>query len=403
MNLVVTHEKRFEKDENGRIYTDNENSTGYFFFKRYLDVFDSVTVVGRAKKTVISEKFPVTGPGVNFIEVPYFWGPMDYIRKSRSIKKAIRSICAEAKNHSAFIARCPSIFGGLLIRELIKIKFPYAMEVVSDPYEVFSPGSIQHPLRPFLRIKSPIDLRRYCSNASAVSYVTKSTLQKRYPASKDAFTTYYSSIRMDNSYLVDQPRDYDDTIKPIKLVTVCTLEQLYKGTDTLIDAFEVCLQMGVDSHLTIVGDGKFRKNLEERVALKEIGRKVTFLGRLPSGDAVKEQLDKADLFVLPSKGEGLPRAMIEAMARGLPCLGTNASGIPELLPPDAMVPVGDAKGLAKKIAELYFNPARMKTMSVRNLETAKEYADEKLTYRRNEIYNYIKRKTEQIIQYNNRK
>jgi glycosyltransferase involved in cell wall biosynthesis len=398
MNLVVTHEKRFQVGEDGNIYTDNENSTGYFFFKRYLEVFDSVTLLGRAQKGVTSATAPVTGPGVTFVSLPYFWGPMQYLRNAWAIKKAIRLICSEQKRHSAFIARCPSIFGGLLVRELIRINFPYALEIVSDPFDVFSPGSIKHPLRPFLRVIAPLHLKRYCSKASAVSYVTQSAIQQRYPASVNAFTTHFSSIRMDSSYLTDRPRIFGGTVKPLKIVTVCTLEQLYKGTDTLIEAVDIALRMGADVHLNIVGDGKFRPLLEELVCSKGIKEKVNFLGRLAAGDAVKEQYDRADLFVLPSKGEGLPRAMIEAMARGLPCLGTAASGIPELLPPEDMVPVGDVEGLAKKIAELSLNPSRMNIMSARNLEKSKEYQDVIINERRNEFYSYIKNETEMFIE-----
>lgn len=401
MNLVVTHEKRFQIDEGGNVYTDNENSTGYFFFKRYLDVFDSVTIIGRAQCGVTTATAPVTGPGITFISLPFFWGAMQYALKSFAIKRDIRAICSDRKNNSAFIARCPSIFGGLLAKELIRAKFPYAMEVVSDPFEVFSRGSIKHPLRPILKIISPISLKKYCLNASAVSYVTQNTLQKRYPASDDAFVTHYSSIRMDQSYIIESPKIYENKIKPIKLITVCTLEQLYKGTDTLIDALVACVGMGVDACLTIVGDGKFRQYLEEKVSLNKIGDKVRFLGRLPSGETVKSQLDKADLFVLPSRGEGLPRAMIEAMARGLPCLGTAASGIPELLLSEDMVSVDDSIGLAKKIASLYYNPERMNEMSRRNLDKAKEYQDVKLKNRRNELYKYIKQISEAKISSNN--
>jgi glycosyltransferase involved in cell wall biosynthesis len=203
---------------------------------------------------------------------------------------------------------------------------------------------------------------------------------------------------MDSSYLTDRPRIFGGTVKPLKIVTVCTLEQLYKGTDTLIEAVDIALRMGADVHLNIVGDGKFRPLLEELVCSKGIKEKVNFLGRLAAGDAVKEQYDRADLFVLPSKGEGLPRAMIEAMARGLPCLGTAASGIPELLPPEDMVPVGDVEGLAKKIAELSLNPSRMNIMSARNLEKSKEYQDVIINERRNEFYSYIKNETEMFIE-----
>ena len=67
------------------------------------------------------------------------------------------------------------------------------------------------------------------------------------------------------------------------------------------------------------------------------------------GHGVTEQLDAADVFVLPSRQEGLPRAMIEAMARSLPCVGSDVGGISELIP-DWVVPPNDPQALALKFS-----------------------------------------------------
>ena len=106
------------------------------------------------------------------------------------------------------------------------------------------------------------------------------------------------------------------------------------------------------------------------------------------------QLDLADLFVLPSYQEGLPRAMVEAMARSLPCIGSTVGGIPELLQPEDMVPPGDAVALANKIREVVTDRDRMARMSARNLEKAKDYRNEVLQERRNEFYRYVREQTE---------
>ena len=106
------------------------------------------------------------------------------------------------------------------------------------------------------------------------------------------------------------------------------------------------------------------------------------------------QLERADLFVLPSHQEGLPRAMVEAMARALPCIGSTVGGIPELLPPEDMVPPGNVTALATKIRQVITDPDRMAQMSARNLQIATEYRDEILQKQRIEFYRYVREITE---------
>src|SRR5205809_1714074 len=119
--------------------------------------------------------------------------------------------------------------------------------------------------------------------------------------------------------------------------------------------------------MVIVGSGGYQAQLEARAAALGIGTRVQFRGQLAAAEAVRAELDRADLFVLPSRQEGLPRAMIEAMARGLPCIGSTVGGIPELLAAEDMVPPNDASALARKIREVLADPSRLARMSVRNL------------------------------------
>ena len=126
---------------------------------------------------------------------------------------------------------------------------------------------------------------------------------------------------------------------------------------------------------------------------------MRFLGQLSAGEAVRALLDAADLFLLPSRTEGLPRAMIEAMARALPCIGSTVGGIPELLAPEDMVPPGDAGALARKIREVVTDPERMCLMSARNLEVAREYRDDLLRERRTAFYRHVRTQTEQWLQH----
>ena len=115
---------------------------------------------------------------------------------------------------------------------------------------------------------------------------------------------------------------------PLRLLCVARLER-YKGIDVLLRAAAAARAAGVDFELRLAGDGSERSSLV-RLA-QELGlTDVTFLGALPP-EAVAAALQSADLMVLPSRGEGLPVSVVEAMAGGRPVLATRAGGTSEVV------------------------------------------------------------------------
>jgi len=268
---------------------------------------------------------------------------------------------------SAFVLRVPGNIGTLVWRQLAREGRPYGLEVVGDPFDVYSPGAEAHPLRPLFRIWFAENLRRQCRGAAAVSYVTAGALQRRYPAAAGAPTTHYSSVELTAADFAVAPADPVGADRPLELVTVGSLDQMYKGIDVLIDAMRRCVDRGCDLRLTVVGDGRHRDELERLSRDLGLGSRIAFAGHLDGPQRVRERLDRADLFVLASRQEGLPRAMIEAMARGLPCLGTRVGGIPELLPVSDTVPPGDPRALADAIADMTGDRERMRRAAARNL------------------------------------
>jgi len=165
---------------------------------------------------------------------------------------------------------------------------------------------------------------------------------------------------------------------------------MYKAPDVLIRAVGECVAKGLDLRLQIVGDGMYRRALERLCCDLGLADRVRFPGQLPAGERVRAQLDRSDLFVLPSWTEGLPRAMVEAMARALPCIGSDVGGIPELLAEEDLVPPGNVEALARKIQEVLSSPRRMAEMSARNLAKAREYRDEVLAERRREFFDRVR-------------
>lgn len=398
MKLIVTTEAHFQKNANGEIFSDT-GCSGYSFWQRYLDVFESVEVVARVSpiKGQVSSK--VEGPGVTVFSLPGYVGPAQYLSNLPKLRKRIKRICL---SKTAFLLRVPSAIGNLVSNDLnSKLKI-YGLEVVGDPFDVFAQGANANPLRPIFKWWFPWQLRKQCAKACAISYVTREALQQRYPAISGVFNTYYSSIQLKKEAIIKELRQWN-SIKEFTIIFVGGLGHLYKAPDVLIKAVVLCINDGLDLELVIVGDGKHRNELQEQVNKKGLKEKIHFLGQLPSGQAVYNQLDKADLFVLPSRQEGLPRAMIEAMARALPCIGTTVGGIPELLNAEDMVPPGNPVALANKIKEVVTDKERMIKMSKINLERSKQYTENILQKRRILFYQYLKKKTEEENSLKNRR
>ncbi|KOR31355.1 hypothetical protein TI04_01255 [Achromatium sp. WMS2] len=388
MKLSVVLEKRFWQTPDGGLWTDG--AFPHSFWRRYLTVFNELQIVARVKSVEqhsVNNLKRSDGDGVTVLPLPYYIGPLEYLQKYSQLKNQLSQIDPT----SAVIFRVPSQIASIVIPKLVAQKRPYALEVVGDPYDVFSPGAVLHPLRRFFRYWFIKQLRYQVKHAHAVSYVTETALQNRYPVTSKTFTTHYSSIELPEHAFATTPRLYSDQASyPMKMITVASLEQPYKAIDVLLDAMQQCVKIGKKLTLTIIGDGKYHQFLQETAYKFEIDAYVHFMGQLSDSNEVRKQLDQADLFVLPSRMEGLPRAMIEAMARGLPCIGSTIGGIPELLPLEDMVPPNNSVALMQKICDVAHHPARMSQMSQRNMKKAREYHEDELSKRRNEFYYNIK-------------
>ena len=134
--------------------------------------------------------------------------------------------------------------------------------------------------------------------------------------------------------------------------------QKVKGHDQLIKAFAMIANDLPDWDLCIYGEGPERRSLQELIHVYNLDIRVT-LG--PHTGDVGSLLKDADLFVLPSRTEGFPNALAEAMAWGLPVISFDcASGPSELIRQGwdgILVPPGDIPALAKAMASLMSNPA----------------------------------------------
>lgn len=387
MKVIVTSEERFDRTPDGKIWA--QGSVGYVSWRQYLNVFDHVEVVARLRDITgtPSKQYRADGENVSFIPLKYFIGPGQFLWNLREIKGTIQKAYSE---ESALIATLPGTIGTLLLREFEKQNHPYGIRVVGDPETVFAVGSIGHPLRPVFRWWFTRNMKHYCEKSYATSYVTERVLQKRYPCQNNVFQI--SDVDLPVEAFASGSRFGYRSGQTLNILFVGSMAQLYKAPDVLIDAVSACVGEGLDIHLIMIGDGRYKQDLILRSSRLGLVGRVEFLGQLLQSEVVS-RLDDADLFVLPSRTEGLPRAMIEAMARGLPCIGSTRGGIPELLPPEDLVQPGDSHALASKIKEVATDDQRMVRMSIRNLEKAKMYRAEIMHERTLEFHQCMKDET----------
>ncbi len=131
-----------------------------------------------------------------------------------------------------------------------------------------------------------------------------------------------------------------------------------KGQAILLMALAALIRRAYAVSLVLIGDGPDRGTLEALVKQEGMEKHVTFTGG-QNHDRVLESLRGADLFVLPSFAEGIPVALMEAMAIGVPCISTFVAGIPELIRHEQdglLVPAGSVEALTAAMERLILSP-----------------------------------------------
>lgn len=139
---------------------------------------------------------------------------------------------------------------------------------------------------------------------------------------------------------------------PPTIVAVGRLEPV-KGFDLLLQALAAVRRVVPDARLCIVGDGRLAGELAAQARALGLDGAVELPGRL-GREGVRDRLRGASAFALSSRSEGMPLALLEAMACGVPPVATRVGGVPEVVADDAglLVPPEDAGALADALVRV---------------------------------------------------
>jgi len=153
------------------------------------------------------------------------------------------------------------------------------------------------------------------------------------------------------------------SLNRLEIISVGSL-QPYKGHVYLLKACAELVQRGIPFRCRIIGGGDLRSDLERAIQDDHLEERIELLGPRTQ-DEVSKFLRTANCYVQPSvvthtgKMEGIPVALMEAMASGIPVVATAISGVPELVRQGDtgwLVPPADAAALADALTEIYRNP-----------------------------------------------
>lgn len=359
------------------------------FYYRYLRVFESIRIAVRCEHVdeLKSSRVPIDDPRIEVVDIPVFSGPFEYAKKYFAIGKSIRNVCSGC---DAAIVRLPSTIGQRVARKVMRRHLPYGVEVVFDAEDGWR--SETNPLNRFLWKRIDNEMRETCYQADGVSCVTEHYLQRHYYSKKpNAFTSHYSTLELPESFYSSEKK-YPEKAEFI-IANVANQVQFNgrKGFNEIIEAVSLLQKKGVPVNAKFVGRD-YHNGIEKLTKLAHklgVEDRIEFTGYL-SRSELGTFLSSVDIFVMPTRAEGLPRVIIEAMAKGLPVISSPVSGNPELLDAHFLVEYEDVTSLVNRIEELISNRKLYEDTSRINFINSRKYESSILERRRDDFYKRLK-------------
>jgi len=383
MHALFAHDHVFTEHA-GRFYSPGR--LPYSSWQRYLQHFDTLSVLARVRKTDnpadIAGLQVADGPAVSVVGIPESHG----VSRSFSLGAAAAMADAQVRAADAVIARVPSDIGLLAARAGSRLGRILAVEVVANAWlSLWHHGSwLAKCYAPMLHART----RNLVSAADFALYVTQEYLQEVYPCHGRSDHASNVVIAVEADALQQRIERIRRNADAIQLGFVGSLQANHKGLDTALHALAALRAHALPVRLQVVGEGSLQRwqKMCRRLRIEDC---VEFLGSLPGSAQVLRWLDQIDIYLHPSRAEGLPRSLIEAMSRGCCCLGSAVGGIPELLPADNRHAPGDWRTLATLIEQAALSAETRVAAANRNFTMAGSYDPKVLEQRRSSFFGRV--------------
>lgn len=381
MPVVFIHDHCFVQGADGMVYSEGKITDAVV--ERYRRLSDKVVIVSRMR---VSEDFrrlvPLSPANLRMAPVK----GLGFTRVfGMELLSNIGLLWREIGTARIVVLRLPSLLSVMAAPILLLHRVPYVVEVVGLPREGLQGkgrGLLVRLLGMFLHHLT----RWLVSRAIGAIYVTQQVLQDAYPTR--GISVAASNVELPCSPISPDERDPMLLHNPVRIGLIGSFSADYKGIDLAIRALASLRENGVDCTLHILGSGD---PIPYLAMAADLGchDSVKFDGVRAGGAGVVEWLDGMDIYVQPSRTEGLPRALVEAMARGLPAVASSVGGIPELLDPRWLVPSEDADALADRLWTLITDPDARRQAGQANATRALDFEARVLCARRAAFFDAV--------------
>jgi glycosyltransferase involved in cell wall biosynthesis len=374
--LTIINEHKFIKKDDLFYTTGTYNKNN---ISRYTSNFGNVKFVSRVinSEKNIENFYLASGKNVSFSEI------VDLTKKPtiKNFFNMIKTIKKEVINSEYLLLRT-GVFANIAAHYAVKFNKPYIVEVVNCAWDSFWNYSfLTRFIAPFMFYFQ----KRTVKKASHAIYVTEKFLQKRYP--NNNVTTAISNVEIKEVKLNYKPFDMKKNI--FSIATIGNVDVKFKGQEFVIKAIDLInRKTNYKFKYFLIGGGNPSRLIKKIKNLK-LEDQIVFLGKLNHDEVIKK-LDEVDFYIQPSKQEGLPRALIEAMSRGNICFGSMIAGIPELLEEDELINTHGnfSMSIAIKLIESFNRDTEI--IKQNNIKKSMKYLSSRLESKRKQIFDNYK-------------
>jgi phosphatidylinositol alpha-1,6-mannosyltransferase len=363
---VIVSDVRMTVDADGEVYATH-SAGAYHQWAPWTAQFRQVILAARQADGATCGP-PATGPRVEYQPLTNYSGLGQFIRR---LPRLLTQIWTWPSKGQVHVLRIPEPLSVLFaLRDAVR-RTPYIAVVVADIATMVG-TRLPRPSASLLRRPLTTLVRSLVRRADAVIYVTEHSLQASYPAHPARPSIVRSNVSLEAGQL-SEPRATPPATR--RLIAIGSQQSSAKGHDIAIRALTILRQHDQRYELCLVGGGKLHSKLQRLAAELGISDSVKFAGHLPDFQSVRQQFEAADLLVFPSRSEGLPRALIEGMATGLPAVGSAAGGIPEMLPDQCIVDPCTPENLAQTVRRVFDSSGEWVSLSAESIVRARQVVD----------------------------